>query len=44
MQILKSNNITVYRTDESSNIVARSNGKDASFNVSPGSYSFISAK
>ena len=43
MQRLKQNNILVYRTDESGNIVATSDGKNISFNVQAGSYSYISA-
>lgn len=41
---LKSSKIKVYRTDESSNIIVTSNGNNLSFNVQPGTYSYISAK
>ena len=44
MMILKNDKITVYRTDESSNIIATSDGNNITFNVDPGTYSYISAK
>ncbi len=43
MQRLKASDIIVYRTDESSHIVAKSDGKNIYFNVQSGSYSYISA-
>ena len=44
MQILNNKQIPVYRTDENSNIVLSSDGKEIKFNVQPGSYSYVSAR
>jgi competence protein ComEC len=43
MDRLKAKKIPVYRTDELGTIIATSNGKDITFNVKPGSYTFGSA-
>jgi len=40
MDRLKAKNIPVYRTDECGTIIATSNGKNITFNVKPGSYSY----
>jgi len=40
MEKLQAKGIKVYRTDENGTIVATSNGKDITFNVKPGSYSY----
>lgn len=43
MRRLKNSEIKVYRTDENSTIVLKSDGENITFNTLPGSYSFISA-
>ncbi|QZY57575.1 ComEC/Rec2 family competence protein [Crassaminicella profunda] len=40
MDKLKNKNIPVYRTDENGNIIATSDGKEITFNVNPGDYSY----
>ena len=41
---LNKNNIPLYRTDESGTIIATSDGKNITFNVAPGSYTYVSGK
>lgn len=43
MELLKNKEITVYRTDENSTIIATSDGKNITFNVNPGSYNYASS-
>lgn len=43
MERLKNKDITVYRTDENSTIIATSDGKNITFNVNPGSYNYASS-
>ncbi len=43
MQRLKIQDVVVYRTDENSTIILKSDGENITFNVQPGTYSYISA-